>query len=254
MNKPFVLFGTGNVYLDILAPGGAATGLALKGNCTKLSNKAEQEIITEEGTCQDNFGQILGSVAIPKAPEGEAEFNQFDMDLFSMIFLGSSSLMTQAQGSVADPGQDVTTIADRMVELGKYKIKDVVAKDATGVTTYAEGTDYLINSRAGGFTALSSGSIPAGGKIKLAYSWPAIEGTTISGMTKADVLAKILWEGTNRSDGREFVFKAHQARFASSTEFNLQAAGEKKFVRASFKVTYETPPGMNSPFELTWLS
>lgn len=253
MDKPFVLFGTGNVYLDILGPNGASTGMALKGNCTKLSNKAEQEIITEEGTCQDNFGQILGSVALPKAPEGEAEFNQFDMDLFSMIFLGINSLMTQSQGSVADPGQEVTTIADRMVMLGKYKITGVVAKDSAGATTYAEGKDYIVNSRAGGFTALSTGTIPAGGTVKVTYSWPEIQGSIISGMTKADVLAKILWEGTNRADGREFIFKAHQARFASSTEFNLQAAGDKKFVRASFKLTYETPPGMASPYELIWL-
>lgn len=254
MSAPFLLFGTGNVYLDILSETGAATGLSLKGNCTKLSTKAEQDMITEEGTCQDNFGQLLGSVAVPKSPEGEAEFNQFDMDIFAMIFLGSHSPMTQSAGSVPDPGQDVAIIADRMVELGKYKVADVIAKDSTGVTTYAEGADYLVNTRAGGITALSTGSIPAASVIKVSYSWPAIQGNIVAGMTKADVLAKILWEGTNRADGREFLFKAARARFIANTELNLQAAGDKKFVRASFKLAFETPPGASSPFELIWLS
>jgi len=254
MDKPFSLMGAGRVHLDILTDTGESTGLALKGNCTKLSAKTDAELIEEYGASDIDLFQTIASATIPKPTTAESEFNQFDADLFALIFMGTNSLMTQTLGTVAAPGVDLVTIADRMVEVGKYKITDVVVKNSAGDVTYVEGTDYEVNSRVGGITALSSGTIPAGATVKVTYSYPAIAGSTMRAMTKSNIRARVLWEGKNFADGREFILDIYQARFAPSADFNFQNAIEKKFIRAGLKMTLETPVGKTEPFKLTWLS
>jgi len=251
--KPFLLMGAGKVHIDVLTDEGLPTGLALKGNCTRMSLKPDAELIEEYGASDDDLMQVIGSVTLPKPAESEFEFNQVDADLFAMAFMGTNSLFEQTAGEETS-GQTITTIADKMVELGKYKIEDVVVKSTDGATTYVEGTDYTVRPRVGGITALSTGSIPAGGQVKVTYSWPALEGTVMKGMTKSNVRVRVLWEGKNFADGREFIVDVYQGRLAPSADFNFQNAIEKKFLAVKFKASLETPAGKDSPFKLTWLS
>jgi cation transport ATPase len=137
---------------------------------------------------------------------------------------------------------------------GQPTVTDVVVKNSAGDVTYVEGTDYEVNSRVGGITALSSGTIPAGATVKVTYSYPAIAGSTMRAMTKSNIRARVLWEGKNFADGREFILDIYQARFAPIADFNFQNAIEKKFIRAGLKMTLETPVGKTEPFKLTWLS
>lgn len=250
---PFLLMGAGKVHLDILTDAGVSTGLKLKGNCTKLSVKPDSEIVEEYGGSDEDLGMSIGSVTIPKPVQAEIEFNQMDADLFAMAFMGINSLLEQTAGS-EDTGQTITTIADAMIELGKYQIADVVVTSTDDVTTYVEGTDYTVRPRVGGIIALSTGSIPAGGDVKVTYSWPDLEGSVMSGMTKSNIRARVLWEGINYADGREFIVDLYQGRFAPSSDFNFQNAVEKKFVRAGFKMSLEKPSGKSEPFKLVWLS
>ncbi len=250
-NKPFALLGAGDVYLDILTDTGASTGLTLKGNCTKLSVKPDSELIEEFGASDTNFGQTIASVSLPKPMTAEAEFNQVDADLFAIAFMGTNSLMKQNAETIMD--QSVVTNPDKMVLLGKYKISDVVVTDSGGTTTYTEGEDYIVNSRVGGITALSSGAISGGDTVLVDYRCESIDGSVMQSMTKNNVRAKILWEGQNYADGREFILNLHQARFAPSQDFNFQSAADKKFLRVAFKMTLETPVGKDAPFELVWL-
>lgn len=254
MQKPFSLMGAGRVHIDILTDVGASTGLALKGNCVKLAAKPDSELIEEYGASDTDLYQTIASAVIPKPTTAEAEFNKVDADLFAMAFMGTNSLLTQAAGSVADPGVDLVTIADKMVEVGKYKIAGVVVKNSAGTVTYVPVTDYEVNSRVGGITALSTGAIPANATVKIAYTYPDIAGSIMRGMTKSDIRCRILWEGKNMSDGREFIIDIYQARLAPSADFNFQNAIEKKFLRVAFKMTLETPFGKTEPFKLTWLS
>lgn len=255
MSKPFLLMGAGKVLIDVLTDEGAPTGLALKGNCTKLSVKPDSELVEEYGASDTDLMQVIGSVVLPKPAQAEAEFNQVDADLFAMAFMGENSLLSQASGSVASPGQEITTIPDRLVELGKYKISSVVVKDkTTPATVYEEGRDYTVDYRIGGITALSTGTIPAGAHVTVAYSYATITGSVMRGMTKSNVRCRILWTGTNFADGREFIIELYRARLAPSADFNFQNAIEKKFLRVAFKMSLETPSGNTEPFKLTWLS
>ncbi len=251
--KPFLLMGAGKVHLDILDPETfEPNGLQMKGNCTKLNIKPDSEIIEEFGASDEDLFQTIGSVAVPKPASGSAEFNQFDQELFAAIFMGTNSLLEQEKGEVKD--RVITVKHDRMFELGKYKISDFVAKDENASKTYEPEKDYMIRPRVGGFVPNSSGAIPADSKVKLSYKWPVIEGTVMSGMTRSNVVARILWEGRNMDDGREFILDIFRARLASSGDFNFQNAIEKKFIRAGFNFSMETPPGKMAPFKLLWLN
>lgn len=252
--KPFLLMGAGKVLIDVLTDTGAATGLALKGNCTKVSVKPDSELIEEYGASDEDLYQVIGSVTIPKPTQAEAEFNQVDADLFAMAFMGTNSLFTQEQGNVADPGQEFTVVLDKVAELGKYSITVASVKDESGATTYVEGRDYIVRPRIGGIIPLSGGTMTAGTKVKAIYSWPAIESSVMRGMTKSNVRCRVVWEGKNYADGREFVLELYQARLAPSADFNFQNAIEKQFLRVGFNMTLETPAGKTEPFRLTWLS
>lgn len=251
---PFALMGAGKVHIDVLTDLGVETGLALKGNCTKLSVKPDSELIEEYGASDTDLFQPIASAVVPKPTTAESEFNFLDADLFTMAFMGTSSAMTQTAGSVEAPGADLVTIVDKMVLVGKYKIAAVVVKNSAGDVTYVLGTDYEVNSRVGGITALSSGSIPAGATVKVAYTWPEIAGSVMRGSTKSDIRCRIIWEGKNMADGREFILEIYRARLASSTDFNFQNAIEKKFVRVGFKMSMEIPSGKTEAYKLTWLS
>ncbi len=252
--KPFLLMGAGKVLIDVLTDTGAPTGLALKGNCTKVSVKPDSELIEEYGASDEDLFQVIGSVTIPKPAQAEAEFNQVDADLFAMAFMGTNSLFTQTLGTVADPGQEFTVVLDKAAELGKYGITVTSVKSGDGTTTYLEGVDYIVRPRIGGIIPLSTGSMVAGAKVKAVYSWPAIEGSVMRGMTKSNVRCRIVWEGKNYADGREFILELHQARLAPSADFNFQNAIEKQFLRVAFNMSLETPVGRDEPFKLTWLS
>lgn len=251
---PFALMGAGKVHIDVLTDAGAATGLAIKGNCTKMSVKPDSELIEEYGASDTDLYQTIASAVVPKPTTSESEFNFLDADLFAMAFMGTNSALTQSAGSVAAPGVDLVTIADKMVQVGKYKIADVVITNSAGDVTYVKDTHYEVNSRVGGITALSSGTIPAGATVKVAYTYPEISGLVMRGSTKSDIRCRILWEGKNMADGREFIVELYQARLAPSTDFNFQNAIDKKFVRVGFKMTLEIPTGKTEAYRLIWLS
>ena len=252
--KPFLLMGAGKVLIDVLTDTGVPTGLALKGNCTKVSVKPDSELIEEFGASDEDLFQVIGSVTIPKPAQATAEFNQVDADLFAMAFMGTNTLFTQTEGSVADPGQEFTVSLDKAAELGKYSISVTAVKDAAGTKTYIEGTDYIVRPRIGGIIPLSTGSMVQGEKAKAVFSWPAIESSVMRGMTKSNVRIRWVWEGKNYADGREFILEAYQARLAPSADFNFQNAIEKQFLRVGFNMSLETPVGKAEPFKLTWLS
>jgi hypothetical protein len=254
LEAPFSFMGAAKLAIDIFDDNMLPTGLALKGNCTKLSIKPDSELVEEYGASDTDLYQTIASAVIPKPLTSDAEFNQLDSDLFALAFMGTKSVFSQTGGSVSAPGSDLVTIPDRYVEIGKNKISGVVVKNSAGTVTYTLGTDYLLDARLGAIMALSSGTITAAATVKVAYTFPTITGSMMKGMTKSNIRARLLLHGKNFADNREFILEIYRARFAPSADFNFQNAIDKKFLRIAFKMTLETPFGMDHPFKLTWLS
>jgi len=252
MGAPFSFMGNCNVLIDVLTDEAASTGLQLKGNCTSLAMTGDSERIEQLGTGRDNFGQVIGSATFPKPMALSFNLDQMDQEMFAMAFFGTNSVFTQASGSLA--AEAVVTVEDRWVEVGKLKISNVVVKDATDATTYVEGTDYEVNTRLGAIQALSTGSIGSGDTVHVSCDYAAISSIQMAAMTKTNVRVRLVLDGHNYADGRDFKLDIYQARLAPSGDFQLQSGTEKKFIEAQFSATMETPTGGTEPFKLIWLS
>lgn len=255
MSTPFSFIGAADCYIDVLTDEGVATGLELKGNCTQFTPKPDSERKEQTATGRSNWGQVLASVTIPKPMTVIIAFNQLDQSLFAAAFLGTNEAITQSSGSVASgTPQEVTTIPDKWVELGKYMVSDVVVKDAaTGAITYTAGTHYEVNPRLGMIKAISgvAGGIVDNAAVDVSYSYAAVNGIAMSAMTKSNVRIRVKMDGQNWADGRNFITEIYQMRLQPTSEFSL--VGED-FAEVTFEGVPETPSGMTTPMKHIWLS
>ncbi|MBU1567436.1 MAG: hypothetical protein KJ630_17655 [Proteobacteria bacterium] len=249
MNAPFSFLGTSNIYIDLLTDEGAQTGLQLKGNCPNLAIKTDSERKELIGSGRDNFGQVIASVTIPKPASMSFSLNQVDQDMFAMAFFGTNSVLTQASGTLTDA--PVVTIADRFVEIGKLMISSVVVENTGGTVTYVAGTDYEINTRMGMIMALSTGAIATAESVNISCSYAEVNGIKMSAMTKSNIRIRMVVDGTNFADGRNFRLTVHRARLAPSGDLAVQG---DNFMEAKFEASLETPNGMSEPFDLLFLS
>ena len=255
MSTPFSFIGAADCYIDVLTDTGERTGLELKGNCTSFVPKPDSERKEQTATGRSNWGQVLASVTIPKPMTATITFNQLDQALFAAAFFGTNDTLAQASGAVASGSpQEITSIPDKWVELGKYMISDVVVKDeATGAITYVAGTHYEVNPRLGMIKAISGveGGIANGAKLDVSYSYAKVDGTIMSAMTKSNVRIRVKMDGQNWADGRNFITEIYQMRLNPTSEFSL--VGED-FAEVTFEGVPETPSGGTTPMRHTWLS
>lgn len=255
MSTPFSFIGAADCYIDVLTDEGVATGLEMKGNCTQFTPKPDSERKEQTATGRSNWGQVLASVTIPKPMTATITFNQLDQALFAAAFFGTNEALTQSSGSVASgTPQEVTTIPDKWVELGKYMVSDVVVKDAaTGAITYTAGTHYEVNPRLGMIKAISgvAGGIVDNAAVDVSYSYAAVNGIAMSAMTKSNVRIRVKMDGQNWADGRNFITEIYQMRLQPTSEFSL--VGED-FAEVTFEGVPETPSGGTTPMKHIWLS
>ena len=253
MSNPFSFIGAADCYIDVLTDTGERTGLELKGNCTSFVPKPDSERKEQTATGRANWGQVLASVTIPKPMTATITFNQLDQALFAAAFFGTNATLTQSSGTVSE-AQEVTTIPDKWVELGKYMVSTVVVKDsATGAITYTEGTHYEINPRLGMIKAISgvAGGIGDNAAVDVSYSYAAVDGIAMSAMTKSNVRIRVKMDGQNWADGRNFITEIYQMRLQPTSEFSL--VGED-FAEVTFEGVPETPSGYSEPMKHIWLS
>lgn len=251
----FSFIGAADAYVDLLTDEGVRTGLELKGNCTQFIPKPDSDRKEQTANGRSKWGQVLASVTLPKPMTAKITFNQLDAQLFAAAFFGTNTTLTQTSGSVASGSpQEVTTIPNKWVEIGKYMISDVVVKDAaTGAITYTLGTHYEINTRLGMIKAISgaAGGIADNAAVDISYSYAAVNGTSMAAMTKSNVRIRVKLDGQNFADGRNFITDIYQMRLAPTTEFSLIS---DDFVDVTFEGSLETPTGCTEPMKHIWLS
>lgn len=241
--------GSGDVLIDIFDNAGAPAGLQLKGNCKEFKLKGDGEIEEMIGFGRDNYGQVIESDTSPKPHTVSFLFSQLDVELFAAGFSGVASTLTQSSGALA--AQVMTMRLGKWVESGKLMISNPVLTNSEATTTYVLGTDYAINPRLGLVLATLGGAITDLQSCKFSCDYAAVNGTKIVGATKANVEARIVIDGKERSTGRNFIFNGKRVRLAASTEISLIS---DKFVEVSLNGTFITPEGDSSPYDLTFLS
>lgn len=231
----------GDLQLSLLNSAFALLGYsdALNGTSVAIETPDPEEK-SRVGTGEDNYGQSLDTILIPKPQTISVTF---DEQLPSAMALGLGGTVADfSQSSTTAEAITVTARLDKWVHLDGWRnISDVTH------ATWIEGTDYIVDYVRGLIKFLSSGSATEGGSVNLTIDANAVSAKRITGATQPTFYADILLDGINQADlkrGRLHVLRASLAPSGSVDPMT----GE--FTVTSLKGTLVTPPGESGPY--TW--
>lgn len=239
--------GAGDVYIERIV-GGVAQGLKGPFYADKFQIKPNVDIKELVSKGRDDYGQTLESVALQKPADFTLELKEVNKESMALALLGTQAAVSQGSGTLTD--QEVTTKADCWVSVSKQALgATITVKDsATGLITYAEGTDYVLNRQLGLIKALSTGAIAADAHVDVSGTYSAISGTVINGATSADVRARFLFDGINQADGLPCIVEVYEGVIAANSAFDFLA---NDFANVSLPGKMKTPSGKSEPFTVT---
>jgi len=235
--------GAGDVYINLLVNN---VPQGMKGpyyaNKFEIKPKIKKTELTSKG--RNDYGQVLESVALQEPAEFTLELQEVNKESMVIALLGTTAARTQASGTLT--GESITAKLDSWVPLSKQGITaaalTVTNTDAT--VTYVEGTDYVVNRQLGWIKALP-GAIVADAELKVTGAYGAISGTVISGATKSDIRAEIVFDGINQADGLPVIVTVREAIIAADAAFDFLA---DTFNTVNLPGTMKTPTGSTEPF------
>lgn len=235
----------GNVYLD-LKVSGAQTGFVGPINATKFAvSPGSAESLDRISFMRDTFGQALDSVVFPGVASLSIETDDAASEILQYALLGTLSDVTATSGTVSTTPENCTVRLDRWVKLANRNISNLVLKDDDASPTYTNGTDYIADTVAGMFKALSTGTMVDGDTIHATYSFGALSSRQIIAATNTEVRALVRLDGKNLANQKKIEIICHEAVLVPSGELDL--AG-KKFVTFGLSGSLVTPTGESGPF------
>jgi hypothetical protein len=242
--------GSGDLYFDRLTAAGVSQGAKIAGACSKFALNPESEIKEQTGRGRENYGQVIAAATLPGKTNISITLNQLDAENLAVAFLGDVVAGQQASGLI-DVGSPVELLAilDRYIEIGKEELSSVVVKDATDVTTYVAGTDYVLHARLGMIKVLSTGSITAGAEIHVSGAYAEVNYEKITGGTSPIIRARLVLDGKNYVNGRNCKVLVKNARLKPSTEVDFLS---EDFLPLELEGVCEIPEGDTTPFEILY--
>lgn len=239
--------GAGDVYIERIVAG-VAQGLKGPFYADKFQIKPNVDVKELVSKGRNDYGQTLESVALQKPADFTLELKEVNKDSMALALLGSQASVSQGSGTLTD--FEVTTKADCWVSVSKESLgSTVTVKDkATGLITYVENTDYVLNRTLGLVKALSTGAIAADQHITVSCSYSAVSGTIINGVTSADVRARFVFDGINQADGLPCIVEVYEGVIAANSAFDFLS---NDFANVSLPGKMKTPTGKSQPFTVT---
>lgn len=92
--------GEGTLYIQRLDR--KDLGMVRMGNATELSVSSESEVRERISRERENYGAVLNSVAIPKSGELKIVLDDFNIENFAMVFMGSLKKEEMRAQTVSD--------------------------------------------------------------------------------------------------------------------------------------------------------
>lgn len=236
--------GAGDVYINLLVNN---VKMGMKGpyyaNKFEIKPKIKKTELTSKG--RNDYGQVLESVALQEPAEFTLELNEVNKESMVIALLGTTAARTQTSGSLT--AEAITAKLDTWVALSKQGITAaaLTVTDTGAATTYVEGVDYLVNRQLGWIKSLATGAIEADEPLKVTAAYGAISGTIISGATKSDIRAEIVFDGINQADGLPVIVTVREAIIAADAAFDFLA---DSFNTVNLPGTMKTPTGSAEPF------
>jgi hypothetical protein len=144
------------------------------------------------------------------------------------------------------------TSKDTWLDIGKQNITAGLAvKDATGVTTYVLGTDYVLNKRMGWIKILPGSAIVKDAVIEVTGAYGAVGGTLIRGATNSQIRAKFRLDGVNFADQLPVIVDVWEAIISADSAFDFLS---NEFASISLPGRLKTPAGKTEPFQVQLLN
>ena len=238
--------GAGDIYIDRMV-NGISQGMVGPIYADKLEIKPSVD--TKEATSKGRYtyGQVLDTVNLAKPTEFTLDLSEVTGDILVMAFLGTSTVLNQTAGNLT--AQPVTIKKGKWVDLGKKNLNaTVTVKDTTAVTTYIEGTDYILNRPLGWIKVLDTSAIVDAASLKVTAAYYAATGSKISGSTLTEVRAHLVFDGINQADGTQVTAEVWEAVLSADSAFDFLG---NDFGKVSLKGKLKTPVGKSEPFTVT---
>jgi hypothetical protein len=235
--------GAGDVYLNPIVQG-MFTGWEGPFPADQFEIKADSDLKELISKGRNSYGQVDESVPVPKPFELSVSFTKFDKTGMSLAMMGTAAALSQASGSLANV--DVVIKKDRWTPLSKANLSGpLVVKDAAGVVTYVEGTDYVVNKEMGWLYVLGTSVIADGATLKVSGAYLAITGSRVKGATQTSVRAAIRLNGINFADGLPVIVDVAEAVITSKAALDFLA---DNFGKIPLTGRMKTPTGATEPF------
>lgn len=244
--------GAGDLYISRYNP---TTGLFddFTGpfEATKFEIKPNVELKEMSSRGRSSYGQVIESVALPQPADFTLELPEVNKESLSIALLGTESAINQTAGTLTDAPVTVTS-KDTWLNIGKQNITaGLVVKDATGVTTYVLGTDYVLNTRMGWIKILPGSAIVKDAVIEVSGAYGAVGGTLIRGATNSQIRAKFRLDGVNFADQLPVIVDVWEAVISADSAFDFLS---NDFASISLPGRLKTPTGKTEPFVVQMLN
>lgn len=239
--------GAGDIFINRMVDG-VKQGMIGPIKANKLEIQPQVETVQSTSKGRYDYGQVLESVNLAQPTEFSLELKEVTGDILVMAFLGTSSALNQASGTLTDLSVTVTRKGP-WLPLGVKNLEALISVENTGGTvTYVEGVDYELNRPLGWIRILPTSVIALDASVLVTGGYSAATGTVIAGSTRTEVRAEIVFDGINQADGTQCTVDIWEAVLSADSAFDFLA---DDFGLVSLTGNLKTPVGKSSPYEVT---
>lgn len=238
--------GAGDIFINRLVDG-IEQGLIgpIKAEQLEIQPQVETRESTSKG--RYDYGQVLESVNLAQPTEFTLALKEVTGDILVMAFLGTSAALNQASGALTAKKVAIARLG-RWQELGVKNLDDLIAVTDDADDTLTEGVDYELNRPLGWIRAIEGGSVSAADTLTINGSYKAATGSVISGSTRTEVRARIVFDGINLADGTQCTVDVAEAVLAADSAFDFLA---DDFGNVTLTGRLKTPVGKAEPYTVT---
>lgn len=217
-------------------------------NVTELTPvPGEGEEIVRESRMRNTYGQALDALTAPAPYTVTFTTDTISREVLRALFLGLDTDINVASGSFT--GTEITARVGKWVPVGEVMLASAGLTVTDGAsTTYAEGTDYLVDLRNGAILALEGGGIDDGDTISVSGSYGGRSGFKISAGRREAITAAFLLDGRSlrpEDSGKVIRWKADRINFRPAGGNDLMS---QEWLSAQFSGTILIPQGADEPF------
>lgn len=209
------LLGCGSVfYAEIDASGNKGSWVNF-GNSTKFEIKENTKLEERKGRGCDNYGAALDSVVVREASDINISLDEFNRKNLATAFLGESSAVVLAGGTVTDEAHTVTD-AEGFAKVAHGNISNVT------ITGSVLDTDYAVKDAANGLISfIEGGNITDGSSVLVSYDYAAATYDTVTSGVNPNKRIALMLIGKNMADNKGLTAVVHETTISptSSVDF-----------------------------------